>query len=65
MLKANGTGWDVVTETSVTRTPIGVLETTSNGWRDPFVTVSGGGMPVDASGGEVLIAAEDEGEVLE
>jgi hypothetical protein len=44
VLKAAGDTYQVVTETSVTQLPIGVLPTSSNGWRDLYVSVSGGGM---------------------
>lgn len=45
VLTPEGDGWRVVTETSVTQTPIGVLSTSTNGWRDLAVSVGGGGMP--------------------
>ena len=38
-----GDGWRVVTRTSVTRTPVGVLNTSTNGWRDLAVSIGGGG----------------------
>ena len=38
-----GEGWRVVTRTSVTRTPVGVLTTSTNGWRDLAVSIGGGG----------------------
>jgi hypothetical protein len=38
-----GEGWRVVTRTSVTQTPIGVLPTSTNGWRDLAVSIGGGG----------------------
>ena len=38
-----GDGWRVVTRTSVTRTPVGVLTTSTNGWRDLAVSIGGGG----------------------
>jgi len=36
--------FDVTMNASVTRTPIGVLNTSSNGWRDLFVSIAGGGI---------------------
>ncbi|MBJ7447022.1 MAG: hypothetical protein JHC81_05760 [Brevundimonas sp.] len=38
-----GEGWRVVTRTSVTQTPVGVLTTSTNGWRDLAVSIGGGG----------------------
>lgn len=38
-------GFSVVMESTVTQTPIGVLKTSTNGWSDIFVSVSGGGVP--------------------
>lgn len=38
-----GEGWRVVTRTSVTRTPVGVMTTSTNGWRDLAVSIGGGG----------------------
>jgi hypothetical protein len=38
--------WTKISELSVTQLPIGVLETSTNGWRDLWVTVAGGGLPV-------------------
>lgn len=35
----------VVTQTSITQLPVGVLESSNNGWRDIWVTTSGGGAP--------------------
>ena len=43
ILAPEGDGWRVVTETSVTQTPIRVLDTSTNGWRDLSVGVGGGG----------------------
>lgn len=43
VLTPDGDGWRVVTETSVTQTPIRVLETSTNGWRDLSVAIGGGG----------------------
>lgn len=40
-----GDSWRVVTQTSVTQTPIGVLPTSTNGWRDLAVSIGGGGAP--------------------
>ena len=45
VLQAEGDSWAIRMETSVTQTPIGVLDTVTNGWRDIFVTVGGGGSP--------------------
>lgn len=36
-------GWRVITRTTVTQTPIGVLPTSTGGWRDLAVSVGGGG----------------------
>jgi len=38
-------GFAEVARTTVTRLPVGVLDTSTNGWRDLWVTVGGGGMP--------------------
>ena len=38
-------GFAPVSRTTVTWLPVGVLDTSTNGWRDLWVTVSGGGMP--------------------
>ena len=43
VLTPSGDGFDVVMDASVTRTPIGVLDTSSNGWRALFVSIAGGG----------------------
>jgi hypothetical protein len=43
VLTPSSEGFEVVMDASVTRTPIGVLETATNGWRDIFVTIGGGG----------------------
>jgi hypothetical protein len=52
VLEASGDSYAIRMETSVTQTPIGVLETSTNGWADLFVSVGGGGMP----GGQVTLA---------
>lgn len=39
-----GDYWRMVSDLSVTQTPVGVLETSTNGWRDLAVSVGGGGM---------------------
>jgi hypothetical protein len=44
ILARDGISWRVVTETTVTRTPIPVLTTASNGWRNITVWVQGGGI---------------------
>ncbi len=44
ILARAGTSWRVVTETTITRTPIRVLTTASNGWRNITVWVQGGGI---------------------
>jgi hypothetical protein len=44
VLTPNGASFDVVMDASVTRTPLGVLDTSSNGWRDLFVSIAGGGI---------------------
>lgn len=43
VLAQEGEGWRVVTRTSVTQTPVGVLTTSTNGWRDLAVSIGGGG----------------------
>ncbi|WP_296166093.1 hypothetical protein [uncultured Brevundimonas sp.] len=43
VLAREGEGWRVVTRTSVTQTPVGVLTTSTNGWRDLAVSIGGGG----------------------
>jgi hypothetical protein len=45
VLQKEGNGWEKVSELSVTQLPVGVLETSTNGWRDLWVTVAGGGLP--------------------
>jgi len=44
VLTPDGDGFDVVMDASVSRTPIGVPDTSSNGWRDLFVSIAGGGI---------------------
>lgn len=44
ILARHGISWRVVTATTVARTPIRVLTTASNGWRDIGVWVQGGGI---------------------
>jgi len=44
VLTPSGDGFEVVMDASVTRTPIGVLDTATNGWRDLFVSIAGGGI---------------------
>lgn len=44
VLTPRGATFDVVMDASVTRTPIGVLDASSKGWRDLFVSISGGGI---------------------
>ena len=44
ILARAGTSWRIVTETTITRTPIRVLSTASNGWRNITVWVQGGGI---------------------
>lgn len=43
VLAREGEGWRVVTRTSVTQTPVGVLTSSTNGWRDLAVSIGGGG----------------------
>ncbi len=45
ILTPEGDSWREVGETSVSRLPIGVLETTSNGWKDLAISFAGGGSP--------------------
>lgn len=45
ILTPAGPMWRKVGEISVSRTPITLMETSSNGWRDITVAVSGGGRP--------------------
>ena len=44
VLARDGDDWRVVTRTSVTQSPVGVLATSTNGWRDLAVSVGGGGL---------------------
>jgi len=44
ILIPEGTSYGVVTETTVTRLPIRILNTKSNGWHDISVVVAGGGI---------------------
>lgn len=48
VLRDTGAGYDIVMQSSVTSAPIGVLATSTNGWRDLFVQVGGGGLPAGA-----------------
>jgi hypothetical protein len=43
VLKRDDDVFTPVTVTSVTRLPLGVLNTSTNGWRDLWVTIGGGG----------------------
>ncbi len=43
ILRFDGSSYRVVSRLSITRPPIRVLETTTNGWRDLSVRVAGGG----------------------
>src|SRR5690606_18085784 len=45
VLKRQGDDFETIVNTTVTRLPVGVLDTDSNGWRDIWVTVGGGGLP--------------------
>jgi len=45
VLKAAGPMWSKVADVSVARTPIGVLESSSSGWKDLTVAIGGGGAP--------------------
>lgn len=45
VLTPAGPMWRKVGDVSVSRTPVSVLETSTNGWRDLTVAVSGGGGP--------------------
>jgi len=44
ILSPEGASYRVVTETTITRLPIRVLATKSNGWHDISVVVAGGGI---------------------
>jgi hypothetical protein len=46
VLAPEGTSYRVVTRTTITRLPIRVLNTKSNGWHDISVVVAGGGIQV-------------------
>src|SRR5579859_3880939 len=46
ILAPEGASYRVVTKTTITRPPIRVLATKSNGWHDISVVVSGGGISV-------------------
>lgn len=48
VLRDTGAGYDIVMHSSVTGAPIGVLSTSTQGWRDLFVQVGGGGLPAGA-----------------
>lgn len=45
VLKREGVDLQKVSELSVVQLPVGVLDSTTNGWRDLAVTVAGGGLP--------------------
>lgn len=45
VLQKSGDAWTKISELSVTQLPVGVLDTRTNGWRDLWVTVAGGGLP--------------------
>ncbi|MEZ5681961.1 MAG: hypothetical protein R3E14_11800 [Erythrobacter sp.] len=51
ILTPAGPMWDKVGEISVSRTPITVMDTSSNGWKDITVAIAGGG---GASGNALL-----------
>jgi hypothetical protein len=44
ILRQNGSSWKIVTNITITRTPIRVLATSTNGWRNLGVWVQGGGV---------------------
>ncbi|MCJ1962618.1 hypothetical protein [Novosphingobium mangrovi (ex Hu et al. 2023)] len=44
VLKPEGDSFRIVGDLSVVQLPVGVLDSTTNGWRDLAVSVSGGGM---------------------
>ncbi|WP_095012973.1 hypothetical protein [Tsuneonella mangrovi] len=52
VLKDDGKDFKVLTQTSVTQLPVGVLDSRTNGMRDLWVTIGGGG----AEGGTVKLA---------
>jgi hypothetical protein len=43
ILRPDGASFTVITRTTITRPPIRVLQTTTNGWHDVGVWVQGGG----------------------
>ena len=43
VLRRTGTTLTEIARTTVTQLPVGVLDTSSNGWRDLWVTTAGGG----------------------
>lgn len=45
VLSGGSEGWRVLSRMSVTQTPVGVLDTSTGGWRDLAVSVGGGGAP--------------------
>ncbi len=45
VFRREGDGLRLVTRISVSRVPVAIGETATNGWRDLFVHVSGGGIP--------------------
>ena len=56
VLTPAGPRWRSVADISVSRTPVTVLQSESNGWRDLTVDFSGGGMP----GGIALLKFDGE-----
>ena len=46
ILAPEGKTYKVITKTTVTRLPVRVLKTKSNGWHDISVVVAGGGIPL-------------------
>ena len=48
VLRRNGGSYDVLMEASVSRAPIGVLGASTNGFRDLYIHVGGGGLPFGA-----------------
>jgi len=57
VLTPAGPMWRKVGDVSVSRTPVAVLETASNGWKDLTVDVAGGGGP----SGTVILKFDGEG----
>lgn len=55
-LQRTGQGLDVLGELSVSQLPIGVFDTSTNGWRDLAVSVHGGGM----EGGVARVPFEED-----